>query len=158
MRSEVAGGVGYWINAHHRIEASGLFGYKAAEKRYLAHHTVSAGLDHSWLLGDGAFLQNHVGYAVRLYRVPDPAVTGNFPQRRREHPLRLRVTYGAPAGMLLNRLGYHLEAEAPNAVRDFLDDVTVSVSAEYLKQQSNIRNFEYENMRGQFLMTKRIEF
>jgi hypothetical protein len=70
----------------------------------------------------------------------------------------LRVTYGAPAGMLLNRLGYHLEAEAPNAVRDFLDDVTVSVSAEYLKQQSNIRNFEYENMRGQFLMTKRIEF
>jgi len=158
MRTELAAGLGYWLSPRHRLAATGLFGYKTAERRYLAHHVFSAGLDHTWLLGEGAFLLNHVSYAARLYQTPDSAVTGGSPQRRREHPLRLRVTYGAPAGLLLDRLGYQVKGEATGAVRDFLDDVTASVSAEYLKQQSNIRNYEYENLRGQVLLTKRYEF
>ena len=159
MRTEGSAGIGYWLTPRHRLQATGLYGYKAAERRYLAHHVYSLALDHTWLLGEGAFLLNHVSYAARMYQTPDPAVTSAAaPQRRREHPLRVRVTYGAPAGLLLDKAGYQVRGEASGAVRDFLEDVTATVSAEYLTQQSNIRNYEYKNYRGQVLLTKRYEF
>lgn len=152
-------GMGMWLAPAHRLSLEASQTYKEAQRRYQGYRFWKGAVRHTWLLGDGRFLASSASYGVRLYRAPDPLVTAAAaPQRRREHPLRLRTTIGAPAGGLLDAMGYAVKGETTGAVRDFLDDVMVTATAEYLKQQSNIRNYDYDNLRGQFLVTKRYEF
>ena len=151
-------GVGRWITPEHRVELSGRMNAKDAAVRSESSRMLEAKLAHTWLLGEGTFLQSSASWAMRQYRAPDTAVVGAAaPQRRREQPARLRVTYGAPTGVLLDRLGLSSE-EDPGAVRAFLEDVTMTATLEYLKQQSNIRNYEYENIQGRVLFTRLVEF
>jgi tetratricopeptide (TPR) repeat protein len=159
MRTDGALGLGLWLSPRHRLSFEGSQSYKDAQQLHQSYRFWRARIRHSWYLSDGAFLDSTASYGVRLYRAPDTTVTGTAaPRRRREHPLRLRMTYGMPAGVLVDRLGYQVRGEATGAVRDFLEDVTATATLEYLSQQSNIRNYEYDNLRAQMLLTKRFEF
>ncbi|MEQ8603865.1 MAG: tetratricopeptide repeat protein [Marivibrio sp.] len=152
-------GVGRWITPNHRLQISAATRSKDAAVRAESSRALSVELAHTWLLGEGAFLQSTGSWAMRQYRAPDADVVGTqAPQRRREQPGRLRVTYGAPVGLLMDRLGYEAQGPATEAVRAFAESVTMTASVEYLKQQSNIRNYEYENIQGRVLFTRLYEF
>jgi len=152
-------GVARWVTPNHRLELSGEMRSKDAAVRAQSSRALSVELAHTWLLGEGAFLQSTASWAMRQYRAPDADVVGTAaPQRRREQPGRVRVTYGAPAGLLMDRLGFEVKGPASQAVRAFADGVTMTASLEYLKQQSNIRNYEYENVQGRVLFTRLYEF
>ncbi|MBP5857211.1 tetratricopeptide repeat protein [Marivibrio halodurans] len=159
LRTDGEVGLGLWLTPRHRLTVTGGQSYKDARRGYQSYRFWRGRLRHTWYMTDGAFLDSTASYGVRLYHAADPLITpGNTSKRRREHPLRLRMTYGLPATVLLEKLGYSVRDETTGAVDDILDDLTASASAEYLSQQSNIRNYDYDNLRGQVLLTKRFEF
>lgn len=159
LRTDVEVGLGLWLSPRQRLTVTGEQTYKEANLRYQSYRLWRGRVRHTWYLDEGAFLDSSASYGVRLYRASDPLVSGTAsPVNRREHPLRLRMTYGMPAGTLVDKLGYTVRGEATGAVRDFLENVTASATGEYLTQQSNIRNYEYDNLRAQVLLTKRYEF
>ena len=67
---------------------------------------------------------------------------------RRDDIFRYRVTYGAPLVFFLG---------AGTLWRP-LEDITFTASAEWFRANSNIANFDYDNLRVQGLLTKTWRF
>ena len=56
------------------------------------------------------------------------------------------------------RLGYGLPVPGAGQVAEELDDLMIVPSVTYYKQDSNIRNFEYENVTTSLMLTKTVDF
>ena len=102
-------------------------------------------LSHTWLLGGGQFLINHVGLHLDRYDASDAPVSA---KRRRDEVFRYRLTYGAPLGFLLGS-GW---------LPRMLEDVTLTAEVERFRANSNIPNFDYGNWKAQALLTKTWRF
>jgi len=153
-------GVSRWIAPDHQLSLTLHQSYKTAQELNQSYRFWQGRLQHTWLLGGGRFINSGLSWGARQYRAPDTqVVAAASPQRRRENPVRVRVTYGTPVGVVLDQLGMEASQDGgAKAVIDFMADVTWTVTGEYLAQQSNIRNYEYKNTRVQTLLTKRFEF
>jgi hypothetical protein len=140
---QFAAGVGaeYVLDPAMRIAAELTTTSKEASRNYNAYHSNKLRLSHTWLLGAGLFLTSSVSGERIRYSANDPALSA-----RTRHDLfgRARVTLAALAD--------------DGAPPTFLDDVIVTVSAEAVRQSSNLPNYTYRNRRLSFDFVKRWEF
>jgi len=144
---QIAGMIGanYLISPTMRITGDYLRLDKNADADFFAYDRDQFRLSHTWLLGEGQFLLTNFRFQRDRYDEPDIFVSS---RTRHDDIYRIRVTYGAPLVFFLG----------PGVVPPELEDVTVSGSLEYLRDSSNIRNFDYENWRPQLLLTKTWRF
>ena len=105
------------------------------------------------MLGSGQFLLASVAGTLDSYRENEPAISV---RTRRDRALRCRLTYGAPMGLILEEEWFR--AAGSVAPYEFLEDMTVTVTAELFHQLSTLTNFEYQNRRALALVTKKWEF
>nr|WP_298686651.1 hypothetical protein [uncultured Dongia sp.] len=102
-------------------------------------------INHTWLIGGGAFLLTDLFGEYDNYDMADP-ITGET--ERDDWIYRARLTLGVPVQTLFGA------EEWPT----LLDGLTLSVYGEYYRAESNITNYEYENARGGLTISKRWEF
>ena len=102
-------------------------------------------LEHAWLLGEGQFLLNLLSYQLDRYDEPDATISA---RTRRDDIFRYRVTYGAPLGFFFG---------AGTLWRE-IEDITFTASGEWFRANSNIANFDYDNLKVQGLLTKTWRF
>ena len=83
------------------------------------------------------------------YDGPDPFISG---ETRKDVDYGIALTYGMPVSALAF---FSLDQDPmPQAVRD----IVLTFTGGYFKSDSNVPNFDYENWRGQMLITKRFDF
>ena len=102
-------------------------------------------LTHTWLLGGGQFVLNHVSYQRDRYEEPDVAVSA---RTRHDDIFRYRFTYGAPLGFFFG----------PGTLWREIEDITLTASGEFLRSRSNLNNFDFKNFKAQGLLTKTWRF
>jgi hypothetical protein len=139
------GGFNYALNPNMRvgIELSSI--RKFAARNYNSYDGEAVTLSHTWLLGDGMFLLSSAGGEIDRYWESDPSVSD---MSRRDRIGRLRVTYGVPVAIAFD----------PEGAIPFLRDLTFTVSAEAIRQTSNLTNYTYNNRRASVGLSKRWEF
>jgi hypothetical protein len=111
-------------------------------------HGVEAGLAHTWLIGDGAFLLSSADYSQKQYRANSTAAF----KVRHDRGVRFRVTYGRPVGSFVKESDFG--GGVGSKVYDFVKDMTWTATGETFDQRSNIINFDYFNVQAQTLLTK----
>ena len=111
---------------------------------------TDAGTTRSWWIVEGIDFRN-LGWVFLALGVMVYAIAGDW-------PWLLRFVHVA-SGVLLTGadilLGFLI---GPGRLWSGLEDVTLSGSLEYLRSESNIRNFDYDNWRVQALFTKTWRF
>ncbi len=140
-------------------------GRRALDNRTLIHGAVSLNsvdainfesyesyelsLDFTRILPADTFLTGSVTVEKQFYQGPDPFIT-----QRTRHDLdtTYNLTYGVPVANITTHLGESFVSPP------FLEDVVLTVSVEYQNSNSNIPNFDYDNVRGQFLLNRRWDF
>lgn len=152
FRWEWEAGLAKQLNPRHRFDLTGRFTRKLpqsfAPNDYAGHFV---GLRHTWALGEGQFILTNASYEAKNYKQPDPAVT-NF-QTRHDNVFRLRFTYGAPLGMIMDKFDI-----GQSGYFDIFRDFTWTVTAEIYDQASNIKNFSYQNRRAQTMLSRTWNF
>ena len=138
-------GVSYVMSPTMRVTGDYLHFYKDADADFLGYDRDQVRLSHTWLLGGGQFLLTNFTYQRDRYDEADIFISS---RTRHDDTYRARATYGAPLGFLIG----------PGRLWSGLEDVTLSGSLEYLRSESNIRNFDYDNWRVQALFTKTWRF
>lgn len=146
-----------WLNPKHRLSGTIDFTHKDARVNFQTYNYWSATLGHVWALGSGQYLSSNASYGVRSYKGSEPFVTGNNDRDRQEKPLRLSTTYTVPVAKVLGLGGLKFSDKAPTQIPLF-NNFNLSLTGEYLNQNSNITNYDYNNVRGQVLLMKRFEF
>lgn len=151
-RWEWEAGLSKQVTPQHRVEATGKFTRKLPQSfAPNDYRGYKFGVQHIWALGEGQFLLSKGSYEAKLYKQADAAVTPF--QVRHDNLLRLRVTYGAPLGLIMDKMNI-----GQNVYSDALRDVTWTVTGEIINQGSNIRNFSYLNKRAQMMFTRSWKF
>lgn len=95
-----------------------------------------------------AFVIGEAQIERQLYDVNDPFVSNT---NRQDTDWSFGATYGQPLGEIV---AYATDAALP----DGWSDVTVSLTGEYQRTNSNVPNYDYDNWRAQVLFTKRFNF
>lgn len=122
---------------------------KNARRSYVAYegHALQGNL--TYLMPGGQFLLFNASGERDNYDDADAFVSA---RTRQDTIFRVRATYGAPLGFFAG-----LVAE-PDALPDFISDITFTGTLERLDSASNLPNYDYSNVKAQFLLTKRWEF
>ena len=151
-RWEWEAGLSKQISPQQRLEATAKFTVKLPQDfTPNEYRGYEVGLRHIWALGDGQFLLSSGTFENRLYKEADPAIT-SF-QVRHDQLARIRVTYGAPLGFIMDKLNI-----GQSVFSDALRDITWTITGELTEQGSNIRNFSYSNKRAQMMFTRTWKF
>lgn len=126
------------------LTAEGVYIDKNAEEIYESYKRYGANVQHSWLLGRGAF--SLIGFWAENSSYDgadafvDPATV------RDEWLYRGRATLGAPVSFFAPGL--------PETIKD----INLIVQYEYETVDSNILNFDYKTHKASFLISKRMAF
>ncbi|MFH1804940.1 MAG: hypothetical protein ABID63_08645 [Pseudomonadota bacterium] len=148
----------YTWNESQRTSVAATWSRKEAARGYYTSRSISGDINHTYLLPGGKYVIGGLTYGLDQYQEADTLVTGTTsPIRRTDNPMRLRLTYGARLGNLMESDWFDAEG-AGREVYDFLAPISWSVTGEYQGAQSNITNYEYENMRAQILLSRRWDF
>ena len=117
-----------------------LLGYtrKDARQDYWAFSRWVAGVNHTWLLGRGAFGLSSFTFNYDIYNAPDQTLSSIM---RRDKTLRVSGTLGAPLSFIHPRL----------------DDLILTVTYEYYQALSNVKNYAYTNNKIAGLLAYRWE-
>ena len=91
---------------------------------------------------DDHFVQLNGLVGLRDYRDNDPFISAT---ERNDRFLRVRLGYGLPV-------------PGAGQVAEELEDLMIVPSVTYYRQDSNIRNFEYENVTTSLMLTKTVDF
>lgn len=142
-RFEFELGASYRLTSSQRIGARVEYEIKDAKEAWREYDRLEFGLRHLWLLNRGRYLSNTVSYGHDLYEAANPRVSGS---RRQDDELVYRFTISSPLSSLIRGL--------PRTI----GDIRISGSAEYQRTDSNIQNFEFENVTGEILFSKRLSF
>ena len=126
------------------------FIYKEGRVNFQSYNNWNATVAHLWSLGGNQFLSSELSYGYRGYKGSDSFVTGNGDRDRDERPLRFRTTYTMPVARVIDF--------GDISKSSLFNNFNLSVTGEYTYQNSNISNYDYDNLRGQVLLTKRYEF
>jgi tetratricopeptide (TPR) repeat protein len=139
------GGASHVLNQAMRWSIETDLTAKRASRDYNAYNGASLILSHTWLLGGGAFLITMLTGEYNRYLAPDPAVSA---RTRHDAIGKAQATLGVPVAALAG-------GDAPPA---FLQDMTLTLSGELLRQNSNLPNYTYSNRRFSINVVKRWEF
>lgn len=91
---------------------------------------------------DDHFVQLRGNVGIRSYDGNDPFISG---RRREDIFYRVQLSYGLPV-------------PGGDKLAEELEDVMIVPSVGYYRQNSNIRNYEYENITTSVMLTKKFEF
>lgn len=144
----------YIINPANRVSASFSYRSKHARRDFYEYLSGKAALSHTFLLGGGHYLLSNLSLEKRLYGGPDIAVSAEL---RKDQITTGRLTYGMPVSTVIGDL---LFPEAPHdkVISTLFGGWTLNLSGEVTVQKSTIATYEYDNIRGQALLSKRFEF
>lgn len=138
-------GTDLYIGTSHRLTLSAGYGRFNADVDWESFEGPMVGLNHTWLMGGGAFMMTDLSGEYQDYDLADP-ITGLTD--RHDWVYRARATLGIPVQTLL------MADEWPDA----LGGLTVSIYGEYYRANSNITNYDYDNVRAGATLSKRWEF
>lgn len=122
---------------------------KNARRSYVAYsgHALQGNL--TYLMDGGQFFLFQASGERDNYDDADQLVSA---RTRQDTLFRLRATYGAPLGFFAGLAG------AQEYLPDYISDITFTGTLERLDSASNLQNYDYSNVKAQFLLTKRWEF
>ncbi len=142
-------GGGYAVTNNVRLDGRYRFRQKDANQDYEAYdsHLVSGRL--TWVMPRQMFVVLDASVEWQDYDGPDPFISA---QTREDTDYGISLTYGMPVSALA--LFRFDQDPLPELVRD----IVVSFTGGYLRSESNISNFSYENWWAQMLVTKRFDF
>ena len=123
---------------------------KNARKSYVSYygHALSGNL--TYLMEGGQFVLFTATGERDQYDDPDLFVSG---RTRQDTIMRFRGTYGAPIGYFAD-----LVTGEQETLPSYISDITFTGALEWLDSASNLPNYDYSNLKAQFLLTKRWEF
>lgn len=123
---------------------------KDARKSFNAYdaHTLTGNM--TYLMDGGQFLLLTATGERDQYDDPDLTVSD---RTRQDTIMRYRATYGAPLGFFAD-----LVTGEQETLPSYIADITFTGALEWLDSASNIKNYDYSNLKAQFLLTKRWEF
>jgi len=113
-------------------------GFKHATRDFYAFDRWTAGVNHTWLLGRGAFLLSSFNVNYDLYRAPDTAISVAL---RKDTAMRANATLGAPLAVLHPRL----------------QDLVLTFTYEYYHALSTVENYAYSNNKVAAMLNYRWE-
>jgi tetratricopeptide (TPR) repeat protein len=122
---------------------------KNARQSYVAYDGNALSGNLTYLMDGGQFLLFTAMGERDQYDDPDPFVSA---RTRQDTIMRFRGTYGAPLGFFADLVA------GPEALPRYIADITFTGALEWLDNASNLPNYDYSNLKAQFLLTKRWEF
>jgi len=149
-------GVTYAWDNQNRTTFGVTLARKEAARSYYTYRSVGAELSHTLLLAGGKYVLGSVSYGVDQYQQPDPLVTGSTPLTRKDYPLRARLSYGSNLANLLEASWFG--SDIGQDIYQFIAPISWSITEEYQATSSNIANYDYDNWRTQFLLSRRWAF
>ncbi|GJL91839.1 surface lipoprotein assembly modifier [Hyphococcus sp.] len=143
-RISARSGVAWRLSPTQTVTVEGLYSDKNAAVGYESYQRYGANVQHSWLLGRGAF--SLIGFWAEnsQYDMVDAFISPTI--LRDDWLYRGRVTIGAPISFFAPGL--------PEAIKD----INLIAQYEYETVDSNILNFDYKAHKAAFLVSKRIAF
>ncbi|MCC6467086.1 MAG: tetratricopeptide repeat protein [Alphaproteobacteria bacterium] len=123
---------------------------KNARQSYVAYSGYALQGNLTYLMDGGQFLLLTAMGERDQYDDPDQFVSA---RTRQDTIMRFRGTYGAPLGFFSD-----LVTGDKEALPSFIADITFTGALEWLDSASNLPNYDYSNLKAQFLLTKRWEF
>ncbi len=137
-------GVAWRLSPTQTLTVEGMYSDKNATVGYESYQRYGGNVQHSWLLGRGAF--SLIGFWAEnsSYDTADAFISPNI--IRDDWLYRGRVTVGAPVSFFAPGL--------PEAIKD----IHLIAQYEYESVDSNILNFDYKSHKAAFLVSKRIAF
>ena len=127
------------------LGASVEFQHKQAREGWREFDAWIAEINHAWYPGRTIVIRNRVAYGPEDYEEANPRVSTI---EREDENFLYQFRASATLGGLFNTIDWH----------PFLDDVRVTGIASYRRVDSNVRNFEYDNVAGELLFNKRFDF
>lgn len=118
---------------------------KQASARFEEYFGVRINPSFTWFLDSGAYVTANVAFELDDYETPNLFVSV---KTRRDKIFSGGLEIGVPLVTLMGTDDY---SEA-------LDGIRLVTNAGYYRQDSNIQNFEYDNIRAQVLIVKRWNF
>lgn len=150
LRYELEGGAGYNVSNAWRVEGSYRYTFKDSDddfERYAGHRLRAST---TYVFDYQGFVTGTASVAYQDYDGPeDPIISST--KVREDLDSRVRLTYGVPVAAILEAAGSADPAPATQSL-------VLSITGEYFNSESNINNFDYDNWRGSFLVSKRFEF
>ncbi|MCK5748818.1 MAG: DUF560 domain-containing protein, partial [Oricola sp.] len=143
MRVGVRGGTKWRFAPTQALQVEGLYMKKDGAVDFESYDRYGVNVQHSWLLGRGAFSLIGLWAEKSDYDGNDPFISATV---RDEWLYRGRATVGAPLSFFFPK--------APEAVKD----LNIIAQYEYETVDSNILNFDYKAHKAALLLSKRIAF
>ncbi len=138
-------GADFYIGTDHRLTVSATHHGYNSDSEWESYVGERLNINHTWLIGGGAYLMTDLFGEYDNYDMADP-ITGAT--KRDDWIYRARMTLGVPVQTLFGADKW------PAA----LDGLTVAAYGEYYRTDSNITNYEYDNVRAGLTISKRWEF
>lgn len=123
---------------------------KNARKSYVSYYGQALSGNLTYLMDGGSFFLLTAMGERDQYDDPDLFVSG---RTRQDTIMRFRGTYGAPLGYFAD-----LVTGEKETLPSYVADITFTGALEWLDSASNLQNYDYSNLKAQFLLTKRWEF
>ena len=101
------------------------------------------------VLSRGTFLLASVTFEKQYYDGDDPFISG---QTREDRDWEIDLTYGVPVGTIAGIFSRNPVGPAP------LRAIMLNLTAAYEDSHSNIPNYQYDNIRGQFMFNRSWDF
>ncbi len=143
-RIGLRGGTKWRFSSTQALQVEGLYMVKDGEVAFESYDRYGVNVQHSWLLGRGAFSLIGLWAEKSDYDGPDVFISPTLV--RDEWLYRGRATVGAPLSFFFPK--------APEGVKD----LNIIVQYEYETVDSNILNFDYTAHKAALLLSKRIAF
>ena len=118
---------------------------KQASARFEEYFGVRINPKFTWFLNSGAYVTANAAFELDDYETPNLFVSAKI---RRDKIFSGGLQVGVP---LVTLIGTDVYSEV-------LDGIRLVANAEYYRQDSNIQNFEYDNIRTQVFIVKRWNF
>jgi len=146
---EVSLGLDYQATQALAVGGEYTFRRKVADQSFHSFVGHRFGADANYVFSNRTHLSVTGEVELDDYQSPDPFISNTT--ARDDTDSRIRVRYGIPVDMVRQALG----GEGRNAITS---DLVLSLSGSYLREDSNIRNFEYENWRTMVTISKGLQF
>lgn len=135
---DVSAGIEKVLNPRMRLTGTFNHAHKNAREAFWAFDRDGLSLDHTWLLGRGAFLVSGLEGHWDRYRQPEVSISRKY---RKDTIFRGSILLGAPLTPLSSKL----------------KDLVASLSYDYYHAFSTVENYAYTNNKVAALLTYRFE-
>lgn len=147
-RAEGGGGLRVKLTNQNTFETRASFLHKEADVPWQTYDGPELYVRDRHLLGKGQYLLGEFWYWHFDYDAPDPAV--NPGMTREDDRYKLRAAYGVPLGTAFGAVNLDLPDE--------IGRIMFEVSGSYFRRDSNIPNFETDNISGDVKLSRNFNF